>query len=589
MNSRRRSNVWKDIDSPFGGYSFGTPEVRDEDFSYVTSDEVCGHGRRLRPQDSRKQPEPDPDDDEEQPDVVVLKHCLDTFLLQFPAFTIGEGALSIGDIRRATGNVLDVTRLRRVKLIYKGRLLKNDNAPAKSVGLKHNSTIMCVVLEDFGPDEDSSSFSECEYSPYRAAYEAELRNRVANARRHRPPKRLSPLVERLYEGKPESSSPAERPQQSQQSNLPRRRRPRSNHTSPPRLPRRCGAGVESTSSVELPPRSQQPSPRINIGLWPKGTCGLNNNLYRDESESSSSTDPAPRSRRPSSPKNKKPSSKRRSHRDKRRYRNESESSSTAESPARSPLRTRSPSPPGGSPRNKGGYGNESGSSLPAGFPAQSPPRKRSPSPPWRNPWNGGGYGNEGGSSSPTEPPAQSKPPRKRSPSRPRNPLDNRRYGSDSRYSSPVELPSQPSSPLPRRQVPPSQPPDPSEPPPTRQQPSSPPSAPGASAPIPAAPIPTPSPPFNSSQTPLEQIQVIADYLEDVLRPFCAQFIMQPPQDPRARKLEHARVIETVMAQGILRLDAIERDGDAVVGQRRKTVIKHLQGLLRGVDEAAEMK
>ncbi|KAL1961273.1 hypothetical protein VTO42DRAFT_1 [Malbranchea cinnamomea] len=98
-------------------------------------------------------------EDDEAPDVIIIKNRGRSFTLEFPAYTIGDGVLSVGDVREAAAARLGVSPARRVKLLYKGRLLKVDDIPAKLVGLKQNSRVLCVVGEDFGPEGSSSELS----------------------------------------------------------------------------------------------------------------------------------------------------------------------------------------------------------------------------------------------------------------------------------------------------------------------------------------------------------------------------------------------------------------------------------------------
>ncbi|EEP82697.1 conserved hypothetical protein [Uncinocarpus reesii 1704] len=254
MAGFRRHNVRRDP-FPTGGFRIPTEEELADRF-------FQGHRKSFL--DEIQRTKRFFEDDDREPDVLRLRHHSTSYLLQFPAFAIGDGILTVGDVRRAAGNALDVTKLRRIKLLYKGRLLKNDNATAKSVGLKQNSLIMCVVSEDFGDDDDSTSESEVsEFSPYRQAY-AELRERQRSPprRRRTRSRRKSPRVERRRGDESDSSVHAEPPRRRSQS---RRPRPRATSNAPPRREQR----PPSPQPAPPPPaparttRMPTPSPALN--------------------------------------------------------------------------------------------------------------------------------------------------------------------------------------------------------------------------------------------------------------------------------------------------------------------------------------
>ena len=94
------------------------------------------------------------------PDILILKHRGTTYPLHFPAFEIGEGILRVGELRKTAAKKIDPGMdPRRIKLLYKGKVLKEDAVPCREEGLKQNSELMCVVSEspvNGRADEDSS-------------------------------------------------------------------------------------------------------------------------------------------------------------------------------------------------------------------------------------------------------------------------------------------------------------------------------------------------------------------------------------------------------------------------------------------------
>ncbi|KAI4140517.1 MAG: hypothetical protein L6R39_005764, partial [Caloplaca ligustica] len=101
------------------------------------------------------------------PDILVLKHRNTTYPLHFPAYTIADGAITVGDLRRLAAQETKTDDINRIKLLYKGKILRGDSRPCRDEGLKQNSEIMCVVSEAASPpsnqlQQSSSSASEDE-------------------------------------------------------------------------------------------------------------------------------------------------------------------------------------------------------------------------------------------------------------------------------------------------------------------------------------------------------------------------------------------------------------------------------------------
>ena len=172
--SPRRMASWRDYlggrYSPFTSTAPGggaPPRVTEADYHYLGPDDIVdpprdSHGYRHHQH---------PDDDASHPDILILKHRGTTYPLQFPAYTIGEGILRVGELRRYAAEKTGTSDPRRIKLLYKGRVLKDDAVACCEEGLKQNSELMCVVSETAprGPGgrssaEDSESASEDDFA-----------------------------------------------------------------------------------------------------------------------------------------------------------------------------------------------------------------------------------------------------------------------------------------------------------------------------------------------------------------------------------------------------------------------------------------
>lgn len=148
--------------SPFasglGNGRGGVPEVTDEDYSYITSEDLEGshdmdgrYGGR-----SAGGPALVIDDD----DIILIKHKGVTYPEHFPAYSIGDAKLLVGDVRERVQMIMKLSdrRTRKIKLLYKGKQLKDDEEPVRNFNVKNNSEIMVVLPEP--SDDDTSSDSE---------------------------------------------------------------------------------------------------------------------------------------------------------------------------------------------------------------------------------------------------------------------------------------------------------------------------------------------------------------------------------------------------------------------------------------------
>ena len=171
--------------SPFTSFysnRTGPPRVTEDDYSYLSGDEDHAmrqnsygfssanntssyhHGgghHHHRHASNTTSPRVDKNEDV-APDQIILKHKGSTYPLHFKAFSISEGDLKVRDLRRAAAHELDVSDPRRVKLLYKGKQMRDDHSSCKHENLKQNSEVLCVVSTE--PARSSSSDSESEGS-----------------------------------------------------------------------------------------------------------------------------------------------------------------------------------------------------------------------------------------------------------------------------------------------------------------------------------------------------------------------------------------------------------------------------------------
>ncbi|KAL2826054.1 LMBR1-like membrane protein-domain-containing protein [Aspergillus cavernicola] len=127
-------------------------------YAYLTPDDIVDLPARTYDSNTYVKRE----DDDSGPDTLILNHRKVTHELQFPPYSINDGALSIGQLRQRAAEITHTADPNRIRLLYKGKLLDKDNLPCRSEGLKQNSEVLCVVSEVQAGARTPSDISEAE-------------------------------------------------------------------------------------------------------------------------------------------------------------------------------------------------------------------------------------------------------------------------------------------------------------------------------------------------------------------------------------------------------------------------------------------
>ncbi|KAM3507881.1 hypothetical protein MY11210_006943 [Beauveria gryllotalpidicola] len=127
--------------SPFSSQLGGVPTVTDDDYTYITSQDLDEAGLGASG-NTRQQPSPTPDDD-----VLLIKRGNVTYPTHFPRHSISDGKLQVRDIAERAGLMMSLSERdwRSLKFIYKGSQLKEPSAPVRDYGVRNNCIIMAIL------------------------------------------------------------------------------------------------------------------------------------------------------------------------------------------------------------------------------------------------------------------------------------------------------------------------------------------------------------------------------------------------------------------------------------------------------------
>jgi hypothetical protein len=186
----------------------GDTTVSDADFSYITSDDLKKH--------QQSQPTAEELGPARDTDVLVLSHGPMRINVHFPAYSIARGELSVGEVREQAGKKLHKDA-RRVKLIFKGKTLKDDLRPCRFENLRDHDQLLCVV-GDFSGSASGSDDDEDDELDTSAADAADPESAKRRRNRNKNKKRRNNNNKAKASG---TSTPKDTPQQTSQQASPK--------------------------------------------------------------------------------------------------------------------------------------------------------------------------------------------------------------------------------------------------------------------------------------------------------------------------------------------------------------------------------
>ncbi|PHH80505.1 hypothetical protein CDD80_1272 [Ophiocordyceps camponoti-rufipedis] len=184
--SRRGWSLRREQGAPYSSLT-GVPDVTDQDFSYITSQELAD-GSSSDSRHHHHANAPSPGSSALADDVLFLRINGVTEEAQFPAYSIGDGKLRVVDIRDRAGLMINLPdkAATHIKLFYKDKRLKELDVPARSYGVKNKSEVI-ALLPDMGNTICSSSSEEMVVVDEAPRDDSKLRRRKKRKTKKRSP------------------------------------------------------------------------------------------------------------------------------------------------------------------------------------------------------------------------------------------------------------------------------------------------------------------------------------------------------------------------------------------------------------------
>lgn len=133
--------------SPFGATSSYPAELTDDDYDYITHEQILPPQAAYDPHGPSRTP---------TDDRIILRFRGSSHPVYFPAYSIDSGVLTTAQLRADAASLLGVRDPNGLRLFYKGRVLRDDLRPCRDESLKIDSEVLCV-LSDSPQDTEPES------------------------------------------------------------------------------------------------------------------------------------------------------------------------------------------------------------------------------------------------------------------------------------------------------------------------------------------------------------------------------------------------------------------------------------------------
>lgn len=151
--------------SPFTGPSRSESDdntVKDSDFAYITEEDIKKQEEHAHHHHHHRSDRPS-----RETDQLIFRYRNKQQTLHFAPWSISDGKATVGTAKEHIARRLEVNDPRRIRLVFKGRNLKDDSMTLYDAGMDSEKTaeVLCMVgdaANENGEGEDSASDEEAD-------------------------------------------------------------------------------------------------------------------------------------------------------------------------------------------------------------------------------------------------------------------------------------------------------------------------------------------------------------------------------------------------------------------------------------------
>lgn len=135
----------------------GSTKVSDADFSYITADDLRRHQAESANTQQNSADSPVDLGPPRDTDMLIIRNKKQEYTVHFPAYSIAKSELTVGQVREQAAKKVGTGDARRIKLLYKGKNLKDDSRTCKQENLRDGAELMCTVADRAPSPSESDS------------------------------------------------------------------------------------------------------------------------------------------------------------------------------------------------------------------------------------------------------------------------------------------------------------------------------------------------------------------------------------------------------------------------------------------------